>query len=102
MKITCPKCGGTGTYGADANRNPRECDECAGTGTETVCISEYALCHTHDRTDDLEAIKRDALRCKADHKTLVAMNPRARDSYDRQLAETLKKLNDEAEKLTKP
>ena len=99
MKITCPKCGGTGTYGADADRNPLECDECEGTETETVCISEYALCHTHKRKDDLEAIKRDAVKCKADHKTLVALNPRARKSYDRQLAETLAKLNKEAEKM---
>ena len=77
------------------------CDNCNGTGAiETdVCISEWTAPSPHDREDDIGRIITDAIRSKSDHRRLCEMNPRAVKSYDRQLAETLGKLEASAKSL---
>lgn len=77
------------------------CNCCAGIGevTESVCISEFLIPRRHANAELIVELKIDALKAKGDHRKLCGINPRAKESYDEQLAATLAKLNAEAEAL---
>jgi len=80
-----------------------KCPECNGCGDldVDVCISEWEPPARHEQVDDLKKIVGDAVKAKADHQRLCEMNPRAKESYDRQLGETLAKLEAEAKSILK-
>ena len=63
------------------------------------CITDFTIPPSHKHFDELTTIQEDALACLRQHATLCSVNPRAKDSYDAQLAETLEKLNQHAENL---
>lgn len=77
------------------------CRECRGSGTVAIdiCISEWEPSQSHVRYDELAEIVADAVKAKSDHQRLCAMNPRAKESYDSQLAETLLKLEARAKAI---
>lgn len=79
----------------------KTCSECKGSGSidEVVCISEWEPPDRHERYDELEQIIRDAQKAKSDHRRLCELNPRAKDSYDSQLSQTLNKLEDAAKEI---
>ncbi len=81
----------------------KTCPGCNGQGyiNEIVCISEGEPPTRHDRFDELCEVVRDAVKAKDDHKRLCEMNLRARESYDRQLTETLGKLETSAMEILK-
>ena len=99
MKINCEKCHGDGEIECEHCGHSYECGVCDGTGYQFECISEYEIPEKHDRGEELADIKSDAIKCIADHEKLLNLNPRAKESYDAQLKETLEKLNSKAESL---
>lgn len=77
----------------------RKCDQCNGKGETECSITEFEIPKGHENEGELADLKADAIRCIADHTKICELNPRAKESYDRQLDETLKSINDEAAKL---
>lgn len=77
------------------------CDHCNGTGEieEEICISNLKIPKKHKNQKELELIMEDAGKAIRDHEKLCELNPKAKDSYDRQLSETLKKLDLAADAL---
>lgn len=77
------------------------CDCCNGSGKrlKDICISDWTPPEHHEDADKLEAIVSDAYKAKSDHRRLCILNPRAIESYDRQLGETLALLEKAAKYL---
>lgn len=99
MTQDCEKCKGEGEIECCECGNFKDCPECDGDGFVKCCISDFTIPKHWESADELEEIKEDAERCIADHAKLLALNPRAKESYDRQLSETLAKLNKAALEL---
>lgn len=99
MKIICEKCDGDGEIECGECGYCHECQTCDGEGEIVVCITKYAIPKGNRHESELTEIQRDAIKCKTDHAKLVALNPKAKDSYDKQLESTLAKLNTEASEL---
>jgi hypothetical protein len=79
-----------------------KCIHCDGAGAIHKCVSEVDIDTISPRhTDEIQELKTDAIKCKADHEKLCTMNPRAKESYDSQLAETLTKINERADEILK-
>jgi len=99
MTQDCPKCKGAGDIECECCHQCRSCPDCDGEGFVDVCILTFDIPTDWKNHDKLAEIKADAQRCNEQYHKLVAMNPRAKESYDRQLAQTLKNLNDTATDL---
>ena len=99
MKRDCPKCKGEGELECEHCNQTRHCPECKGEGCVDECISTFDIPKDWKKYDQLNAIQKDALNCRAQHAKLCSLNPKARESYDQQLADILKKLNAEASEL---
>lgn len=79
-----------------------KCLHCDGAGVIHECVSEVNPIDISKRyQDEIQELKADAIKCKADHEKLCAMNPRAKESYDSQLALTLETLNERADEILK-
>lgn len=79
-----------------------KCLHCDGAGVIHECVSEVNPIDISNRhQDEIQELKTDAIKCKADHEKLVKINPRAKESYDSQLADTLIKLNERADEILK-
>ena len=78
-----------------------ECPHCKGSGkaAANVCISEYAPPVGHENEETLCEISDQAVQAVSDHGKLCLLNPRAKESYDRQLAEVLAKFEADATAL---
>lgn len=99
MKLPCPDCNGlSGSY--VENDEWADCPTCDENGDIERCVSIADFPKHWRNRDELEVLKADAIACKAQHAKLCDMNPRAKESYDRQLNETLKTLNHRANRLT--
>ncbi len=77
------------------------CFECDGTGEieGEIDLSEWLPPQKHSKKSELEALVADAVKAQSDYVKLCELNPRAKESYDRQLAETLEKLETSAKNL---
>jgi len=81
-----------------------QCGHCLGKGyvmTETP-LSKWEPPSCHPELENLEALVHDAIKAESDHTRLCLINPRAKESYDRQLAETLAKLESDAKEAMNP
>ena len=101
MTITCLKCDGSGELECEHCNQSRDCPDCDGHGEIDCCVTEFTVPEKHKNRDALLILQADAKKCKSDHAYLVKINPRAKDSYDSQLAITLEKINSQSEKLLK-
>ena len=101
MTTTCLKCDGSGELECMHCNQSRDCPDCDGSGEIECSISDWEVPKNHKNRDELLDIQSDAGKCQQDHAKLVQLNPRAKDSYDSQLAQTLEKLNEQAEELLK-
>ena len=99
MKCECGKCAGDGSTECEHCGCCKDCAVCGGTGTVEECISTVPISKRWKNFEQIELLQVDARKCRADHAKLVTLNPRAKTSYDRQLAETLRKIDSEAEAL---
>jgi hypothetical protein len=99
MKLPCPSCNGlSGSY--TEKDEWLDCPDCDESGDIERCVSIADFPKHWRNLDELEVIKADANACKTQHARLLELNPRAKESYDNQLAETLRDLNSKADKLT--
>lgn len=62
------------------------------------CISNLEV--TEETKPELVRLKQDAQAAIKQAERLVAMRPEAKESYERQLADTLRKINQEADRVT--
>ena len=99
MNKQCEKCKGDGELECCECGSMRDCPECRGEGIVFQCVSEWVIPKGHNSEKSFERIKADAIKCKKDADYLIEVNPRAKESYQDQLRITLKKLNNEAERL---
>lgn len=97
MTNTCTKCDGAGELKCCECGQFRDCPDCDGEGT--VEIDAWAIPEKHKNYDELRALQSDADKCHNDHAKLIALNPRAKDSYDSQLATALAEINSKATAL---
>ena len=78
------------------------CPHCKGNGhieSEDVCISEYDAPNGHENFDMIQEIVDTARAAKSDHDRLCELNPRAAESYGRQLQTVLADLEAKATDL---
>ena len=101
LELPCESCDGSGELECCECNQLRTCPDCEGSGAIECDISDWKVLEKHDKRDELLALQDDAIRCQADHAKLVKLNPRAKESYDSQLSQTMKKLNLQAKELLK-
>jgi len=99
MKIPCDICNGLGTIQDESKAGFHTCGECDN-GDVIRCVSTAPIPKHWKHHDAIMEIQADAVKSKNDHKRLCEINPRAKESYDSQLGETLKKLNSMADSLS--
>ena len=90
-EINCTKCDGSGELECCECGSLRSCPECDGIGVITS-IGDFKVPDKHKRKAELEALQADYDKCHTDHEKLCMMNPRAKESYDTQLAATVAKI----------
>ena len=101
LELPCERCDGSGEIVCCKCCQMCDCPDCEGSGTIECDISDWKVLEKHEKREELLALQDDALRCYSHHAKLVKLNPRAKESYDSQLAETIKKLNLQAKELLK-
>jgi len=79
--ICCPNCKGSGQVDAD------------------VCISEYMPPVGHENEESLCKIADQAEQAVSDHGKLCLLNPKAKETYDAQLAKLLERFEADATAL---
>jgi len=99
MKIDCDKCDGEGEKECSECGHCKDCYQCDGTGKVVVCFSEHPVPKGEKWTDEVSQLQQDAIKCKSDRDKLIALNPRATESYNRQFATVLEGLNLQADRL---
>ena len=99
MKCECSKCDGDGETECQHCGSVAECGYCGGEGSVEECISTIQIPKSWKAREEIERLQADARLCRSQHEKLVGMNPRSKESYDRQLSATLLKLEKEAEVL---
>jgi DnaJ-class molecular chaperone len=99
MHNDCDKCGGDGEIECECCNQMRKCALCNGEGVIDCHITDFQIPKNHKHKAELERLRDDADQCVSDYTKLVAMNPRAKESYDSQLTETIELLTTKAEKL---
>jgi hypothetical protein len=103
MKLDCLPCDGTGVIEKECCEcgtiKTVNCENCDGTGKLEQCLTEFLIPADHRQKDQLAAMQADARMVKIDHSRLCLLNPRAKESYDSQLAATLLRLNNLAEEI---
>jgi len=103
MKLECVKCDGSGQIEKEctacSSMHMETCENCEGNGALEQCLTEFMIPADHRQKDQLAAMQADARLVKVDHSRLCAINPRAKESYDAQLAATLLRLNTEAQEI---
>ena len=99
MKCECVKCRGNGEIECEHCGQSKDCVTCGGEGYVIECLSTVTLPKHLKNLPAIERLQDDARRCVADHEKLVRLNPAVKASYDRQLEETLRLLETQAEEL---
>lgn len=98
MKCECDTCKGSGIIEVT-------CQECAGEGQHSRCISTVDLKAmgrlNSDDLERLEQIQSDAARCQDQAERLTQINPACANSYADQLLATLAQLNQEADAIVR-
>lgn len=99
MKTICPKCNASGELECDHCHQYRDCPDCDGEGEIECSIHNWKVPEKHKNRDEVLRLHLDASKCQADYEKLVRLNPRAKHSYDKQLAATLAKIENEINAL---
>ena len=94
MTCECKQCRGEGVVEI-------ECDECNGTGSVAISILHQPPAKGSKHYDALIELHYDAHQVVLQCEKLKAMNPAHAASYERQLAATLEKLNEQAAEILK-
>lgn len=98
VEIPCTRCEGNGQIECCECGHCKDCPDCDGKGVlQDLC--DLVIPEKHKHRDELEALLVDHDKCHADHEKLCHMNPRAKDSYDRQLAATIANLTEQVQAL---
>jgi hypothetical protein len=92
MKCECDECRGTGQI---------DCPDCDGEGYFEFSITESPPAKGCPNYDQLVECYLDAVRARAAARRLSELKPEHAKSYQRQLKETLEKIEAEAEQLRK-
>jgi len=99
LETPCLKCDGSGELECCECNQARACTTCEGSGYISRDFSEAHIPEKHKNRDALIALQGDTNKCRGDHARLLAINPRAKDSYDTQLSATLAKINEQVKAL---
>jgi RecJ-like exonuclease len=94
MRCECKSCRGEGVIEI-------ECGECGGSGSINVSILHQPPAKGSKHYDALIELHYDAHQVVLQCEKLKAMNPAHAESYERQLSETLEKLNQQAAEMLK-
>lgn len=100
MKLPCPECNGEEGYYDDRNQW-KDCYHCDA-GYVDRCVSTARFPKHWKKREGYERlmeIQTDAMKCRNDMRRLIHLNPKASDSYSRQLSEVFDKLNRDADSL---
>ena len=98
IEIECSKCDGSGELECCECGQFRDCPECDGDGF-IESVGDFKIPDNHKHKAELETLKADYDKCISDHEKLCAMNPRAKTSYDAQLAATVAKITGDVESI---
>ena len=99
LETPCLRCDGSGELECDHCNQSRDCPDCDGFGYLESDVAGWIIPEKHKNRDELLALQADSARCQADHEKLIAINPRAKESYDAQLTATLAKINEQVKGL---
>ena len=99
LETQCLKCDGSGELECCECGQFRKCPDCDGDGTLATDVQDLDIPEKHKNREALIALQGDANKCHVDHEKLCALNPRAKESYDNQLSETLAKINEQVKAL---
>lgn len=98
IELPCQKCDGAGEIECCECENLRDCPQCEGAGTISS-LGDFVIPDRHKNTAAQELLMADFHKCIADHEKLCILNPRAKDSYDEQLAATVQQLTEQVKAL---
>ena len=93
IEIPCQKCDGTGEIECCECGHFKECPACDGEG-QLKDLGDFKIPEKHKNREEMERIIMDHNKCHSAHEKLCHMNPRAKESYDGQLAATVEKLTE--------
>ena len=99
LETPCMKCDGSGKLECCECNQSRDCPDCDGEGYISRAFSESVIPEKHKNREELLKLQSDSDRCRAAHSKLMELNPRAKESYDNQLSETLAKINEQVKAL---